>query len=175
LKNNKFIDLFVFEQTPAKQIEESLELSPIERRNLEKECADEIKRIRLVRPKYYTRQDCFESFKDFYYNWYVKQKQQCKYCEITQEDLHKLFPKVLPIKSMEEKKLNYKRKYGTLEIEKRDSTKPYCRDNMVLACPLCNNAKSNLIDEDSWKKIFVKPIQEYYAKCLKELDYGYTN
>ena len=174
MEENTFIDLFVFQQLKVKDIEKSLGINAKERKNLEIEFADEIKIIRSIRSKYYSRKKCFKDFKDFYYNWYVIQKQECKYCQISQTDLHKLFPNIMPIKSEEDKLSNnyYKRKYGTLEIEKIDSLKPYCPDNMVLACPLCNNAKSNLIDVDSWKTIFVNSIKEYYKKCLYEVDNG---
>jgi len=61
----------------------------------------------------------------------------------------------------------FKRSSGTLEIERRDSANnSYEKNNIILACPLCNNAKSNLIDEDSWNIIFVPAMQAYYEKLL---------
>jgi len=35
-------------------------------------------------------------------------------------------------------------------------------------CPLCNNAKSNLIDEESWRKLFVPAMKEYYRRLLEQ-------
>ena len=60
---------------------------------------------------------------------------------------------------------------GILEIEQRKPVKedenPYANlENLILACPLCNNAKSNLIDEDSWRKFFVDSMRAYYKKLL---------
>lgn len=62
-----------------------------------------------------------------------------------------------------------KRSSGTLEIERRDSSSnSYSRDNIILACPLCNNAKSNLIDEKNWRELFVEPMRKYYKILLGE-------
>jgi hypothetical protein len=65
-----------------------------------------------------------------------------------------------------------KRKNGILEIEQKtpinETEKKVYSDfnNLILACPLCNNAKSNLIDESSWREIFVEPMRGYYEKLL---------
>jgi len=109
----------------------------------------------------------------FYY-WYKKQQQSCGYCGISQEELCELFPreggKKLPLNKKQDGK-RQKRSSGTLEVEKRDSDKEYNEKNCILACPLCNNAKSNLIDEESWMSLFVNPMREYYKKLLgKDLE-----
>jgi len=100
--------------------------------------------------------------------WFEKQGCKCGYCGVTQKELDEI---------VEKRKENFtlnnktKRSKGTLEIEKKDSNIGYEIDNMILACPLCNNAKSNLIDEVSWRNIFVKPMRDYYKKILeKDLD-----
>ena len=107
-----------------------------------------------------------------FYDWYVEQNQSCDYCGITQNELHKLFTnnpetKILPLNN------NWsKNDKGTLQIERKDSTKnSYSISNLILACPLCNNAKSNLIDEDSWREIFAEPMKRYYNKLLNK-NYG---
>ena len=107
-----------------------------------------------------------------FYDWYVEQNQSCDYCGITQNELHKLFTnnpetKILPLNN------NWsKNDKGTLQIERKDSTKnSYSISNLILACPLCNNAKSNLIDEDSWREIFAEPMKRYYDKLLNK-NYG---
>jgi len=61
-----------------------------------------------------------------------------------------------------------KRSSGTLEIERLDSSVGYSEKNMILACPLCNNAKSNLIDEISWRELFVPAMKAYYEKLLQK-------
>ncbi len=105
-----------------------------------------------------------------FYDWYVSQGQACGYCGISQDELYELFSKgknkKLPLNNA------VKRSSGTLEIERRDSeNNEYSPKNCILACPLCNNAKSNLIDEDNWVLLFVEPMREYYKKLLgKDLE-----
>ena len=99
-----------------------------------------------------------------FYNWFKEQKNCCGYCGITQNELYELFSENLPLND------KTKRSSGTLEIERLDSDKDYSEENLILACPLCNNSKSNLIDESSWREIFVEPMRGYYEKLLgKEL------
>ena len=100
-------------------------------------------------------------------SWYHRQGKKCGYCKVTQDELH------LIVKSRKGNlTLNnlQKRSKGTLEIEKRDPTKGYTfdNDNIILACPLCNNAKSNLIDDGSWKTMFAPIMRQYYDKLLLE-------
>lgn len=110
------------------------------------------------------RAEGFESIIAFY-DWYTNQPQSCGYCGISQDELQQLFGKnkKLPLNGKK------KRSSGTLEIERRDSREKhdeYNEKNCILACPLCNNAKSNLIDEDNWMSLFVEPMREYYRKLL---------
>lgn len=101
--------------------------------------------------------------------WFKEQDNKCGYCGTTQSILHD----IVKIRG-DSLTLNgkTKRSKGTLEIErkipaeKEDKDNGYRYDNCILACPLCNNAKSNLIDENCWRELFVKPIQEYYKKIL---------
>jgi len=123
------------------------------------------------------RRDAFDRKFSKFYNWYmVEQGNKCGYCETTQDELRKIFikNKKLPLisdekrKQYEDGKISIKRLYGNLEIERKDSEKGYTKENMMLACPLCNNAKSNLIDEESWKNCFVPAMKVYYAQLLKD-------
>ncbi|MBN2767862.1 MAG: hypothetical protein JXQ68_02060 [Campylobacterales bacterium] len=127
--------------------------------------------IQKIKSKYTEKRAAgFKSIVKFY-DWYKKQPQVCGYCYISQKELYELFTK------NENKKLPLnnaiKRSYGTLEIERKDSTtNTYDDTNSILTCPLCNNAKSNLIDEDSWFSLFVSPMREYYKKLLnRDLEY----
>ena len=101
--------------------------------------------IQKIKSKYTEeREEGFKSIVKFY-DWYKEQPQVCGYCYISQKELYELFTKD------ENKKLPLndaiKRSYGTLEIERKDSTtNTYDDTNSILACPLCNNAKSNLIN-----------------------------
>jgi len=100
-----------------------------------------------------------------FYDWYTRQDQSCGYCGITQDELYELFAntdnRVLPLNDAQ------KRSSGTLEIERKDSqSNIYDSTNSILACPLCNNAKSNLIGEESWRNLFVNAMRNYYEKLL---------
>jgi len=128
--------------------------------------------IQNIKAKYTEeREEGFKSIIKFY-DWYKRQPQACGYCYISQEELHELFTKnenkILPLNEAQ------KRSHGTLEIERRNSnTNEYNPENTILACPLCNNAKSNLIDEDNWSNIFVSSMREYYIKLLgRKLKYN---
>lgn len=111
--------------------------------------------------------DRAELFKDHdkCMTWYDEQKNRCYYCKTTQEELRTI---------VNEKRdgnltLNEgtKRSKGTLEIEKLDSNIGYTYKNCVLACPFCNNAKSNLISDTDWKKYFAEPMRNYIENQLK--------
>jgi hypothetical protein len=95
--------------------------------------------------------------------WYMMEEHKCAYCGITQNELHDLREKRggnLTLNGGE------KRKEGYLEIEKRDPDKGYVKDNVLLACPFCNNAKSNLIDEKDWIEFFVPAMKQYLQTQL---------
>jgi hypothetical protein len=168
----EFVELYSFQKKNYKEIEQIMKISRKELINLRTNEVDNlIKHIQYIYNKFTgERRKSFNKFKEFY-EWYEKQEQKCGYCGITQDNLYKLFSKdnrILPIldnKRVYEKVA--KRSSGTLEIERLDSSIDYDSKNIILACPLCNNAKSNLIDEKNWKEIFVPAMKEYYNKLLK--------
>ncbi|MDQ7058626.1 MAG: hypothetical protein Q9N62_09350 [Ghiorsea sp.] len=135
--------------------------------NLEKEHSDDIKKIKS---EFTGKRKDWRGGVVAFYDWYKGQGQACRYCGISQDELYKLFSKdknkKLPLNDA------VKRSSGTLEIERRDSeSNEYNAENCILACPLCNNAKSNLIDEENWMSLFVEPMREYYKKLLgKDLE-----
>lgn len=92
--------------------------------------------------------------KDNFIKWFFTQKQECHYCQISQTDLITLFTD--KIKS---KKLAFS---AILQIDKKDSNKGYNKDNCVLACCLCNNAKSDMISYDDFKNIIAPAMTKYY-------------
>jgi 5-methylcytosine-specific restriction endonuclease McrA len=108
------------------------------------------------------RKELFEKPKAFL-EWYDKQKESCNYCGITQSELHRIV-------KLRDGKLTLnqktKRSKGTLEIEKLNANLGYTFNNSVLSCPLCNNAKSNLISEDDWRAFFVPAMKEYFNSIL---------
>ena len=102
--------------------------------------------------------------------WFENQNNMCGYCAVTQDELNEIVVKRNGNLTLNQKT---KRKNGILEIEQKtpvnesENKKAYSDfENLILACPLCNNAKSNLIDESSWREIFVEPMREYYEKLL---------
>ncbi|MDQ1267483.1 MAG: hypothetical protein QG560_126 [Campylobacterota bacterium] len=163
----KFVEEYSFNQNKYSVIENKLGINRHQVRELYEKCKPEIESIQKIRNKFtgQRRTDFNNDFKKFY-TWYQKQVQEvakCYYCDITQDELNILFreEEILPLNDA------IKRSSGSLEIERKDSTSnSYGSENIVLACPLCNNAKSNLIDEDSWKALFTPPMKEYYKKLL---------
>ena len=93
---------------------------------------------------------------------------ECEYCGVSQEKLRQI-----AIIRGKENEPNFtlngkqKRKNGAMEIDRKDQKLEYeVIDNLVFACPLCNNAKSNLISSNDWKDIFADPMKKYYEKIL---------
>jgi hypothetical protein len=111
------------------------------------------------------RRDFFLKDPEKLIEWFVRQNDKCGYCEISQTSLLK-FVKIRSGNLTLNNKT--KRSKGTLEIEKIDPNGKYDFENCILACPLCNNAKSNLIDSKSWIDYFVKPMKKYYKKLLSD-------
>lgn len=171
-KQIKFIELYSFQKLNYKEIEQKMNITREELINLRSDEVNKlISHIQYIYTKFTgERKKSFNKFKEFY-EWYENQKQECGYCGITQDNLYKLFSKDNQILPLLDNKRVYKkapkRSSGTLEIERLDSSINYDSKNIILACPLCNNAKSNLIDENSWKEIFVPAMKEYYNKLLK--------
>lgn len=96
--------------------------------------------------------------------WYEKQGDFCNYCGISQSKLHKIVESRKGKLTLNQKT---KRSKGTLEIEKRDPNLGYTYENSILACPFCNNAKSNLISEEDWRKFFVPAMKNYFDSILQ--------
>ena len=100
-----------------------------------------------------------KGFGDFeaFYKWYVAQGDKCYYCGTTQKELDRLFDDELVSSS----------KFGaTLHIERKRAKKPYDIDNCVLACSLCNNAKSDMINAENFKGYFGEPIRKFISDLL---------
>lgn len=165
-----FIFCYSFKQMKFKDIEKVLKcfsqlMSYKDVSRLYDECKKYCTDIQKIRDKFNPeRKNVFNDFEDFYC-WFKSKEDSCGYCGISQDKLYKLFDDKLPLNG------KIKRSSGTLEIERLNSAGDYSKENIILACPLCNNAKSNLIDEDSWREIFVEPMKRYYDKLLNR-SYG---
>jgi len=129
---------------------------------------DKYSDISAIKKKFTSqRREYFNNDAVKFYDWFKEQEDCCSYCGISQEELHQIFTdnvatKILPLNN------NWsKNDKGTLQIERKDShINEYKPSNMVLACPLCNNAKSNLIDEASWRNLFAPAMRKYYEQLL---------
>ena len=108
-----------------------------------------------------------ELFRDYtkLLKWHKDQNDRCNYCETTQDDLQKIVIGRNGNLTLNQKT---KRSKGTLEIEKLDPDEGYTFENSVLACPFCNNAKSNLISAADWRKYFAPAMKAYLGLAEKE-------
>ena len=98
--------------------------------------------------------------------WYNDQEESCNYCGISQANLIKIVESRNGNLTLNQK---IKRSKGSLEIEKVNPKKGYTLENSVLCCPLCNNAKSNLISEENWRKHFAPAMKRYYNSILSDI------
>ena len=98
--------------------------------------------------------------------WYNDQQESCNYCGISQSNLTKIVESRKGNLTLNQK---IKRSKGSLEIEKLNPLKGYTFDNSVLSCPLCNNAKSNLISEEDWRKYFAPAMKRYFNSILSDI------
>lgn len=152
----------------AKKKFKTLDAFYIEELNIDSKILTQLKykfkRFNDLYAKYYNeeRRRLFESPEAFLL-WYDTQNNQCNYCEITQSDLKRIVAYRNGNLTLNQKT---KRSKGTLEIEKLDPNIEYTYKNSVLACPFCNNAKSNLISEDDWRKHFVPAVKNYFNSIL---------
>lgn len=113
--------------------------------------------LKMIRQKYTkNRKDGFKTFVNFY-DWYKAQNQKCYYCGATQGELEKLFDDELVSSS----KFN-----ATLHIEQKIPKQGYNKDNCVLVCALCNNAKSDMINDKNFQKYFADSIQQFIKDLL---------
>jgi hypothetical protein len=124
------------------------------------------KKFNELYTKYYNeqRKELFENPNEFL-KWYDEQNEQCNYCEITQSELHIIVDKRGKNLTLNNKT---KRSKGTLEIERKNAEIGYIFDNCILACPFCNNAKSNLISEEDWRTFFVPAMKNYLKSILNK-------
>jgi len=108
------------------------------------------------------RKELFENPESFL-AWYDKQNSSCNHCGITQDALYKIVEIRNGNLTLNQKT---KRSKGTLEIEKLNPSIGYTYENSILACPFCNNAKSNLISEEDWRSFFAPAMKDYLNSIL---------
>lgn len=72
---------------------------------------------------------------------YERDGKKCHYCKIKERDFIPIWGKF------------YKGRGERLELERKDNKKGYSEKNCVLACAICNNAKSDKFTYEEFKKI----------------------
>lgn len=109
------------------------------------------------------RKKGFKSFKAFYRhlfgNGFAPDKAKCHYCGITQEEITAIFKN----RFIKSKKFS-----PTMNIERLNSNEGYTQKNTVLACPLCNNAKSDMISAEDFKEYFKEAMSNFLHDLLKK-------
>jgi 5-methylcytosine-specific restriction endonuclease McrA len=161
-----FINLYSFDQKKYHEIESELNITRQQVQELYNKTRYRTEYIQNIRDKFKgeERQKAFSNFREFF-EWYEAQEQKCGYCGISQQQLHTIFQeeRLLPLNDNWSKNVK-----GTLQIERINSkTNSYEAKNIILACPLCNNAKSNLIDDRSWCGLFAPAMTKYYNRLLE--------
>ena len=76
-------------------------------------------------------------------NLYRRDGRKCYYCGIEEKDFVPIWGKFYGGKTRGQK----------LEVDRRDNEKGYTLENCVLACSICNNAKSDKFTGDEFKKV----------------------
>lgn len=99
----------------------------------------------------------FEISKEEFFNWYNSVPKLCDYCGYSYEDINKIL--IL---------LGIKKKLRRLEIDRKDSTKGYSINNIVLACNICNYHKKNFYTYNEFKEIAHDYLKEKFEKILFE-------
>ena len=72
---------------------------------------------------------------------YTRDGTKCHYCNIEEEDF-------IPIWG-----IFYKTRGFRLEVDRKDNSQGHTLQNCVLACALCNNAKSNKFTYEEFKRV----------------------
>ena len=82
-----------------------------------------------------------------YREWYNSQKQICGYCNSDVNIINKFLLKK-----------GVKVSFRGLGIDRKDSSRGYLFDNMLLACYVCNVSKQAIFSHDDFKEIAMKYI-----------------
>lgn len=105
----------------------------------------------------------FEGFVNFL-DWWCEcmdanGEHHCFYCGVSEADSMDAF---------DSGKLGSKKFTGKLQIDRKDPNGGYCKDNCVFACTLCNNAKSDMISADDFKRYFGSSVSTYWKHIVAE-------
>ncbi len=87
-------------------------------------------------------------------SWDKKQERKCFYCDLPEELINKI--------ELFSKKIGRGRHYR-LTIDRCDNNRGYYLDNMVLACPICNQTKGYAFGKEEFRELaqkYIKPKWE---------------
>lgn len=112
-----------------------------------------------------------DDFEAFFAWWCDKTPEdgirKCCYCKVDEDTVRAAFAKDEKDKCVISSK---KRSFsGELQIERKNPNGDYSADNCEFACVICNNAKSDMISADDFKKFFVPGIKEYWKHIEEEI------
>lgn len=121
------------------------------------------------KPKLKKEPNAFGGYFENFLDWYLRQKNKngkycCCYCGIDEDTTRAVFDRENGILSSEKRSFS-----GSLQIERLDPEGGYNSKNCKLACVLCNNAKSDMIDKDDFEKYIAYAFRDYWEKIKKEL------
>ena len=89
-----------------------------------------------------------------FYQWYLEQPRKCSYCGVSEEQVREYFKKN-PSRGG--------RRGQNLEIERIVPKDPYSPENCIMACYVCNNAKSDFMSNEDFKPI-ADGIKKFWKK-----------
>jgi len=124
---------------------------------------DEIRYPKNYKEKFievFKEQISFEEFKKIFHKDNEKDKRKCHYCGISEAQIEML---------ANNSKIKTKRFYSrgkTMEIDQKKPEDGYNKDNIVLACYWCNNAKSDEFDPEEFQLI-ANGIKKVWNERLK--------
>lgn len=93
---------------------------------------------------------------DEFIRWYLLQSDCCHYCGTTREEIKEL--------RLKRGHFGY---FVSWDIDRKDSSKPYQKGNIVLSCFMCNMAKASYFSENE-AKILGSAIREIIVQRLKQ-------
>ena len=88
---------------------------------------------------------------------YKRDGRECYYCEIKEEDFIPIWGKFYGGENRGKK----------LEVYRKDNKKGYTLENCVLACSICNNAKSDKFTDKEFKEVGKSIKQIWSLKNIK--------
>ena len=153
-KELSFIKAYFVEGSTYRYMEQNLgwttqEIRALNEKTKSTEVVDEIKKLKS---QYYgirkrSNYDCWPRFEDFY-NWYIKQEKTCYYCKSTIEQVSSYLAT-----QMENEGHKRDNRGWSFEVDRLNHNSKYFDDEVALSCYICNNAKSDVFEENEFTPI----------------------